>query len=213
MMLPAAIFDAGSSGIAVLRLVAALGAGVVAWFVAGPLLRLLARITLHKPMPRELLTLTRTGAAVLIGVFVYLLPIGLGGGAGLGLGSGSGSGSAGAGAAGGSGGTGGDQKTGDQAKEKVTLPQETVTIELLGGERYKEDERFYLLRRQPPAVKLQDLEDFFKKHQGRLVVYILFTPDSVSELHGAVSRLEALAQKYNLPTLRKFERDKTRKGQ
>jgi hypothetical protein len=186
----------------VLRSAAAVGGAIVGWFLAGPVVRLLGRLAFHRPLPRSAMLFGRiAGAGLLACLIFYYLPLGFGGGPGWGPGPG--------GMPGAGGGLATHKSPGSQAAPekapKKTAPKETapqreiLSIELLGGDRYKGDGRFYLLHRREPAVTLKDVEKYFQEHRGQLEVRIILTPESVGESHGAVERLRALADKYDLP--------------
>jgi hypothetical protein len=185
---------------AVLRGAAAVGGAVLGWFLAGPACRLLIRAAFHKRAPTIVVLPARcAGAAVLACLIFYFLPLGFGGGAGWGFGPGPGGGP------GGSGGATSSAKTNpDKASvshESGTAPKrEVLNIELIGGERYKDDKKYYLLRREQPPVTLKEVETYFKDNEGRLEVYIILTRDSVGESHPAVRQLRNLADKYKMFT-------------
>ena len=192
----------------VLRVAAAIGAAIVAWFLTGPSVRMLYRIATRRGIPGWIVPWARLAGAVVCGLLVfYFLP--LGGGAGWGWGPGAGGGP------GRGPGQGGQQSTNSKKEESQkeqtdkTLPakmlREPVAIELIGGEQYKGDEKYYLLWRQPPALSLGEVEDQFKKNKEAWEVHIVLTPNSVGEGQGAFMRLKNLADKYGIPTVRRLE--------
>jgi hypothetical protein len=191
----------------VLRGAAAVGGAVFGWVLSAPLCRILVRAAFHRPAPALVVVAARcAGGAVLACLIFYFLPLGFGGGAGFGFGPG--------GNASGSGGAGGGSNSftaksnpGKQAAEiqnKPAPPREILDIELIGGKRYRGDDRFYLLRRQEPPVPIKDVEKLFQENKGRLEVHIILTAESVGRSHAAFQRLNNLAQKYDLPTLEKY---------
>lgn len=200
-----AFIDIGLSGPLYLfmRLAAALGGLVAGWFLSGPISRLLYRIIARKPIPSDVLAWCKVGGAALSAFLIfYFLPLGSGGG---GHGHGPGNGGAGEGKGSGTGhgdatkkGDGGDKGNGDAKRD-------TIAIELLGGDSYKDDQRYYLLDRKPPAVSLKEVDQLFQDKRGKLQVLIVLTRDSVGERHGAVTRLQNLARKYGQFTLVKTE--------
>lgn len=185
-----------------LRGAAAVGGLVIGWFVTGPIISLLFRATFRKPTPSSLYYSCKAAGACLTAYLLFVfLPIGSGGG-----GSGFGLGPGGPGDGKGSGPGSGDskKKTGNGNTQGDTKRQ-TMAIELLGGDRYKDDERFYLLDRKEPAVTLKEVDQLFQEKKGGLLVEIVLTRDSVGEKHGAVTRLQSLARKYDQFTLLKPE--------
>lgn len=188
----------------VFRVAAGLGTAFIAWLCLGPVIQLLVRAAFHKKLPNWAVAWLRLVGAILLGVLVYYyLP--LGGGPGWGPGSG------GPGAGPGSG-TADENKGGKQippgkqpesksaTKDSAEAGTEILHIELLGGARYKNDERYYLLDRKEPAKTLADVDEFLQQNPGRYkIVHLVLTRDSVFEEHPAVTRLQRLAQqKYKL---------------
>jgi hypothetical protein len=177
-----------------LRGAAAVGGLVIGWFVTGPIVSLLFRAAFRKPTPSSLYYSCKAGGAIAAAYVIFVfLPIGLGGG-GLGFGPGGGGPGDGKGSGGGSGKT--KTKNGD-GPAKGDAKGETIAIELLGGDRYKGDDRFYLIDGKEPAVTLKEVERLFQDNKGGLRVEIILTRDSVGEKHGAVTRLQSLANKYD----------------
>jgi hypothetical protein len=182
----------------VLRGAAAVGGAVFGWVLAGPICRLLVRAAFHKPAPGLVVVTARAAAAAILACLIfYFLPLGFGGGAGWGFGPGPGPG-------GGSGGT----ATPTNHTSKISISEdkdpaprrEVLNIQLIDGERYKDDDKFYLLRRQEPPITLKEVEKHFQKNEGRLEVYIILTHKSVGQSHPAVLQLRSLADKYKMFT-------------
>lgn len=189
-----------------LRVVAGIGAASVGWFLTGPSVRILVRVGFRRGVPGWLMPFFRAGGAVGLGLLVfYFLPLGGGPGWGWGLGGGGGPG------------LGAGDVSGQDNRDAITnaktrdskakgppgkLVREPVEIELLGGERYQGQDKFYLLKRQAPAVSLEQVEAYFKEKPDRLEVRIIMDPDgSVGFRHPAYISLDALARKYKIPTL------------
>ncbi len=181
----------------VIRYVATFVGVVIGWFITAPLAAIAYRIVARTGMPGWGMAFTRMigGAAAGVAVY-YFLPLGWGGG---GFGPGGGPGNGGMVAA-------KDAKAGDvhakpgtpsdyQPANKNVLP-----IELLGGKRYKNDMKYYLIDGQVNAVKLGQVEDFLKNNKKYTSVDIIITLQSVDEDHDAVVRLRNLTDKYKLPT-------------
>ena len=183
-----------------LRVAAGIGAGLVGWFLTGPVVRLLYRGALRRPVPGWLLPWARLGGAALLGLLVYYyLPLGGGGGFGWGAGAGGGPGR---GPGDGSATTKNDKPADAEITNIAKAPIkgiENLEIELIGGKRYRNDGRYYLISRQEPAVGLEEVEDYLKKSKDRLAEYvtIVLTPKSVDAQHGAVLRLNTVIEKYD----------------
>jgi hypothetical protein len=78
----------------------------------------------------------------------------------------------------------------------ATSQRKVITIELLGGERYKHDGRYYLIDRKEPAVAKEQVEDLLKAEPGKLEVQLFFTDQSVHTRHPAAEAIRALARQY-----------------
>lgn len=179
----------------VIRSVAAVAGALLGYFVTGPVLRLLYRLALGRPVPGWLLPLGRLGGAALIGALIFFfLPLGGGPGWGWGPGWGAGLGE----------GTG-QSDNGDKGKAangaKKGPVREKLVIELLGGSRYLGEGRFYLIKSEPPARTLGEIEEYIKDRADKLLVQIQVTDESVAPGHVAVSRLHELMQRYQIPTV------------
>jgi hypothetical protein len=190
---------------ATVRGAAAVVGAVLGWLAAGPACRLLVRAAFRKPAPGTLVLLARSaGAAGLACLIFYFLPLGFGGGTGWGVGPGS----AGTPGQAGSGTPGSSTKNGEQtaADEKApAVKREPLDIELIGGDRYKGDGKFYLLDRKQPPVTLGEVKKLFESNKGRLDVRIIVTRESVGDSHPAFQQLRSAADRYGIPT-RKIER-------
>jgi hypothetical protein len=201
-MIPLAIWDAGLSDYLVwtFKVIAALGGAVIGWFVGGPVIRLLVRGAFHRPAGSGTVFFGKICGAGLVGTLFFFL-VGLGGDFGFGRGGG-GNGS---GTGTGNGGNGSGEKKGNDSEDKkgdiTPKLRPILEIELLGGDRYKDDERFFLLHRKEPALTLKEVEKYFQEHNDLEVHIVIRTaPEmSVSENSPTVIRLRKLADKYKLP--------------
>lgn len=186
------------------RVAAGIGTAVLCYFLLGPVIQALARVALHRRLPSWIVVWVRILGGILLGMLVYYyLPIG--GGPGWGPGSGGPSEGKGTGENGkgkpGLPDTSPKQQTGTETgKEATETAKDILQIELLGGTRYKRDERYYLLDRKEPAKTLPEVDDYLKENAGKYkIVHVILTKESVSEEDPAVSRLQRLAQqKYKL---------------
>lgn len=198
----------------VIRIIAAIGGAVVGWFAFDPLTRLVYRLIYRTPTPGAVLVTTKGCAAAVLATLIYVF-IPLGGGGGLGWGPGPG-GSPGKGP-----GQGGDKVVKDgpskdgtaNVKDKdksdpIKPPSklEQVQIEILGGKRFEDDgkDRFYLIERKKPAVALDDLDAYFKKHKGKIIVVAVLTKDTGIEqgvFGSPLDRLQKRADESNIKVL------------
>jgi hypothetical protein len=187
----------------IVRVLTALVGAYFGSIVAGLTVRLLAWLVARRAAPRPLVGLARVAGAVAVGLLVYYF-LHPGGGGGWGLGGGS----FGLGAGPGKGGTGSVTATTAPTaveKDKTAKPtpstsaEETLTIEMLGGTRYKGEGRYYLIGGQEPARSLREVEDFLQKKQGRYhKLEILLYPDSVASVTAPVTELADLARRLGL---------------
>jgi hypothetical protein len=179
-----------------IRIAAAIGGALVGYFLSGPVLRMLYRLAFQRPVPAWLLPLGKLGSAAIIGVLIFFfLPLGGGDGWGWGPGWGTGAG-------GDDGGKAGKSKSKQTASTDGAV-REKLEIELLGGKKYAGDERFYLVKRTPPAKTLAEVEELLKDHADKVEVHILLTDESesVARSHPAFRRLRELLQRYRIPTV------------
>jgi hypothetical protein len=198
----------------VLKIIAAVGGAFIGWFVSDPLARLTYRLAVHKAIPGWTLPFAKFGGAALLAANAFML-VSLGGGpGGLGFGPGLGSG---VGKGPGEGGKdrgvvapNGVKKTddapsrpdkdktkpADKSPEKVVSKK--VEIEVLGGNRYAGDDRWYLLRPGDKALTLKEVEALFKDSGGKLLLDVVLTDDSPDEGLGITEELRRLADRYQI---------------
>ncbi len=184
----------------VLRVAAGLGGALIGWFITGPIVRLLVRGAFHRTTPGWLLPWAKLGGAGAVGFLVYYYLM-LGGIGGPGWGPGPG-GAPGRGPGDGSVVAGADKAAADGKSSKAAnaaqKKREALEIELIGGKRYHDDGRYYLLKRQEPPLTKEAVDDYLREHQDTLDEYvtIILTPQSVAAQHGAVLRLTGVIEKY-----------------
>jgi len=182
-----------------LRILAAVAGAFVGWLTTGHLVRLLVRLAFQRPTPRPILAVARVVGAVLVGLLVYYYFPGGSGGWGFG---GGGPGGGGSGKGGNGTGTTATAATGKNATMKAaepTVAADTLIVEMLGGERYKGEGRFYLVRSKEPARTLQEVSELLQKNKGRYrKLEILIYPDSVAREHPAITQLAGLADRLGL---------------
>jgi hypothetical protein len=196
-------------GQTVVNLLAVIGGAAVGWFGAGLLTQLLVKLTVHRDTPRPVLRVVRILGAVALGLAVWLLVFGSGG-PGWGLGGGGwGFGGRGPGGADSSTGrtAGTDNqkgKTSKDGKAGSSVEGRFLAVEMLGGKRYKDDERFYRITEpgEPPR-SLPELVDSIRKRREqdpglKGIEIIIYDTGSVAESHPAVAELKRRAQEMDL---------------
>src|SRR5437660_7828122 len=214
MMFAQSFFDLGltESLLHIVKIIAAVGGAVVGWFVCDPLTRVAYRLSFKGATPASVLLLSKfTGAAALSIAAYFLVSFGSGG---LGFGPGPG------GLPGKGPGQGGDKgliansdgKNGKSpTKDKVDpvkknpYAMEPIEIEIINNKRLDDidNERFFLLQRAEPPLTSGQLEDYFKKNHAKIEVTPVLVAASIGEMDedNPLSRLIALAKKYNVKTL------------
>ncbi|MBY0525532.1 MAG: hypothetical protein K2R98_19160 [Gemmataceae bacterium] len=186
------------------KVLAVAGGAAVGAFAVGGLVQLIVRLTVRRPVPRAVLTPVRLLGAVAVGLAVWLFVFGSGGG---GLG-GSGWGFGGKGSGSGNNGTGTTQPgpAGSSMKERPsTAPvdrTQVVRIEMLGGKRYKNDDRYYLWESDKEPLTLLEVRKRLESAKERTppvkAIEIVILEDSVSEKSPAVEQLRQLAGEHRL---------------
>jgi hypothetical protein len=196
----------------VLKIIAAVGGAFIGWFVSDPLARLTHWLAFHKAIPGWTLPFAKFGGAALLGVIAFMLvslgggPGGLGFGPGLGGGPGKGTGEGGkdSGVVAQDGGKKSDNSPSDKDKTKPSdkssgkIVTKKVEIEVLGGNRYAGDDRWYLLRPGDKALTLKEVEALFKDSGGKLLLDVVLTDDSPDEGLGITEELRRLADRYQI---------------
>jgi hypothetical protein len=182
----------------VIRIIVGLGGFFVGYFLSAPFIRVAYWLRYRKSISTTgYLFWLKLLSGVTLGILLYVfLPIGWGGfgpgGGGTGNGNGKGSGT----------GPGIDDQPGKgvvglPAKKGPTTSQRKIlAIELLGGERYKGDGKYYLIDRKEPAVAKEQVEELLKRDPSKLEVQLFFTNQSVHMKHPAAEAVRSLARKY-----------------
>ena len=196
----------------VLRVIAGIGGAFVGWFITDPLARITHRLVANKPIRGWTLPWIKMAGAIIVGLLVYFFiplgggPGGLGYGPGLGGGPGKGPGQGGTEAQGDAAGAKTDKtptladKT-PAEKTPVLVERKRIEIEVLGGERYNGDGRYYLLRSTGKAMTLKEAEAYFQEHAGKLEVQIVLTEDSPDDAFTGVTRaLRQAADRHHIAT-------------
>jgi hypothetical protein len=191
------------------RIVAGVGGAFVGWLITPSLVRVLVRLAFHRPLPGWLVPWVRLAGAALFGLLLaFCVHLGGGfgwgpGGGGYGLGPGPGDGK-------GSDGKGADGKASDKKDDSVTKKdslqskaRDALSIEVLGGQRYKGDRRWYILEGKEPARTLAEVDEFLENNRDKYkTLYIILRPDSAAQEHPAVKSLQERAiQKHKLLAL------------
>ncbi len=194
-----------STGQLIIRLIAAVGGFVVGYMFSGPLWRVVWRVTARKPISPGLLPWMKFCTGLVLAAALYTL-VHLGGGGGWGWGGGGGSG--GGGGKGDGKGSGNEDATtpGDPSKKGNPDPiaaktpgREILVVELLGGDRYPGDGKYYLVDRKQPPVAIAAVDEAFQKRVDKIELHIQYAPDSVGKHHPAAERLRDAASKYRIP--------------
>jgi hypothetical protein len=204
-------FGFGEAALEVLRVIAGVGGAFIGWFVSDPLARLSYRLAAQKPIPRWTLPFAKICGAALVGLLVYfLIPLGGGpGGWGLGAGMGGGPGK-GAGEGKDNTALAKDARSDDKkprADDAVKLADKSppaavrkiVEIEVLGGERYPGQERYYLLRPTDKAMTLNEVDAYLKENRDKLELRIVVTEESPAKGLGIREDLIERANRYEIP--------------
>jgi hypothetical protein len=187
-------------GMLLLKWLAVIGGAALGGVLGGLFLQLLGRALFHRAMPRPAVRLVRLLGGVGLGLLVWFWVFGPGGLGGFGGGSGFWP----FGARGGSG--AGDSTPVDGAKQPTSKPAGTaptrpdlLRVEMLGGERYKGDERFYLIEGEKTPRTLSELTEALeslrqKKPNLKKLEIVIYDKGSVAEGHEAVRALQQRAR-------------------
>jgi hypothetical protein len=196
------------------KIIAAVGGAFIGWFLTDPLARISFRVAFQRPIPGWTLPWAKLSGGTLLAVIAFLVvsfgggPGGLGFGPGLGGSPGMGSGEGGAGkdaVAHDDGKKADDANSPDKNKAKLpdmgkeTIVRKTVAIEVLGGENYPGDNRWYVIRPAGKPLTLEEVEVYFKENSNKLELRLVKTDESA--LFGPIDDLTALAGRYHIPTL------------
>jgi hypothetical protein len=222
-------FDLGETALWVVRVAAGIAGAFLGWFVSDPVARITYRLAFQQPIPPWSLPWVKLAGAAVVGLLVYfLIPLGggpggwgfgpgLGGGPGLGPGKGSPGKDTGVAAK-----DAGKKNDGDKPPEKHETPEtdnkkpadkvppagtrRTVEIEVLGGKRYPGGERYYRVLPDGNPITLKEVEGYFKEHAGPLELRVVLTEDSPDYDIGPIEDLTRLADRYQIPYLRKLQK-------
>jgi hypothetical protein len=187
-------------GAQVVKWLAVVGGAAVGGVLFGVFVLLAGRLLRRKRVPRLVLNGGRLLGAAVFGVVVYWLVFGLGG-SGFGLGGGSGFG------LGGQGSNGGTTQPGTSPTTQprtATAPaserSQILSIEMLGGDRYKGKDRFYLVEGVAEPQTLDEVRQLIQRREGQLkeLEIVIRQKGSVAEGHAAVQQLKQLADDHKL---------------
>ncbi len=201
-----------------IRFFLAVVAAVVAWFVMGPVARLLYRLAFQRPMPNTLAGWSQLVGAVIVGVLVFLFlpPFGGGGGGGGGLfGGGGGNGTAKKNGKGeGSDQTGKDARDGGTKKERPDV----LEVEMAPDGLYEYGSGRYYLLYTPETPRsfasaqeyrkhlktLAEVKDYLEANARRYKeMDILIYGNSAEPGSPIVLALTNLADQFRLPYLKR----------
>jgi hypothetical protein len=198
--------DLSTSFYNVIRVIVGLGGFFVGYFFSSPFWRVAYWLRNRKSISTTgYLFWLKFLSGVTLGAALYLfLPLGgfgLGGG-GSGTGNGTGNGV----------GPGVDNAPGKGSVGSPTTKTGTATsnrtvlvVELLGGDRYKNDGRYYLIERKEPAVDKAALEELLKRDPNKIEIQLLITRQSISRTEPPARAVHSLASKYQIPVLETVE--------
>lgn len=179
-----------------LRVVLALFAALLGWYVARPVASVLFRLAFHRPLPPKGLFGSRLVGAVALGALAfYLFPLGIGSGGGTGGGEGQGKG-------GGKPGKDGPDAVvkGDKPGDDKSKGREALRVEMILSSRYNKDQRWYLIEGKDPPRTLAEVDAYLKQHGDRYYELQIIVYSNAVEL-GAdpIEELKQLANsKYKL---------------
>ena len=185
----------------IVKAIAAVGGAVIGWFVCDPLTRVTYRISFKGATPGAVLFLAKASGAAALGVTMWFM-VSFGGGLGPGPGGGPGKGP----------GPGGDAVGKDPesiTKDKKdpshkTGSVESIDIEIIDAQRFKEDDRYFLVKGTEPALSYKELDDYLQKNRMKIEVTPVLTKGSVGvgRDDNPLSQLLALTKQYDIKTLR-----------
>ena len=84
-------------------------------------------------------------------------------------------------------------------KSPPAVVRKIVEIEVLGGERYPGEERYYLLRFAGKAMTLEEVDAYLKENRDKLELRIVVTEDSPAKGLGIREDLIERANRYEIP--------------
>lgn len=187
-------------GLLLLKGLAVVGAAALGGLLGGLLVQLLVRAFFHGTVPKPALKLIQLLGGLALGLLVWLWVFGEGGTGGMG-------GSGGYWPFGAKGGSGTGTTTIVEATTKqkalATAPSSSrpdfLRVEMLGGDRYKGDDRFYLIEGEKTSRTLAELTDALtalreKKPGLKKLEIVIFDTGSVAEGHEAVRALQQRAR-------------------
>jgi hypothetical protein len=188
-----------------IRIIATIGGAIVGWFVCDPLTRGLYWLATRAAIPGLLLFASKAGGSIALALVVFgvMQFVSFGDGSGFGFGPGSG------GVPGKGAGAGGDKPADTKdAKAAKTDAQkgprglEPVEIEIINGKLYKDDERYFLVKRAEPALSRGELEDYLKKNKDKVEIIPVLTKYSIGRggEDSPLSQLLSLTEKHNVRT-------------
>lgn len=170
------------------RLVVAVLAGLVGWFISDPVARTLYGLAFHRTIPKNGLLFLRTAfAGTLAALAFFFFPVGSGTGLG--------------GFGGGPGNQGVDvkeqnkQDNNQDPKDSTEDEVRKLPIELVRSSEYQGEGKYYLIQGKEPPVDRNAVEDFLRQsgtqwNHLEIIVYA----NSVSSQHPCVLALKDLAE-------------------
>lgn len=185
-------------GLILLKWLAVIGGAALGGLLCGLIVQLLGRALFHRALPKPALKVIRLLGGLALGLLVWLWVFGEGGMGGMG-------GSGGYWPFGAKGGSGIATIVEATTKQKTsaTAPSSArpdfLRVEMLGGDRYKGDERFYLIEGEKTPRTLSELTEALqalrdKKPNLKKLEIVIYDKGSVAEGHEAVRALQQRAR-------------------
>ncbi len=198
-------FDPSETVIFFIRIIATIGAAIVGWFVCDPLTRGLYWLSTRAATPGLLLFGSKTVGSISLAILVYgvMQFVSFGNGSGFGFGPGQGG-------LPGQGKDSGNDKPSDPnagKSPKTDTPKgpralEPIEIEIINGKEYKDDDRFFLVKRTKPALSQGELEEYLKTNKDKIEVIPVMTRYSIGRGGDdpPLDQMLKLTEKHNVRT-------------
>jgi hypothetical protein len=94
-----------------------------------------------------------------------------------------------------------DDKAKPADKPPAPVTRKPIDIEVLGGDRYPGEDRYYLLKATNKAMTLGEIDAYFKENADRIELHVIITDDSVAKGVGIREDLIDRANRHGIPSL------------